>query len=264
MFFSYNGRQIFYSDSGKGRPVVLLHGYLESSEIWNGFAEKLAAERRVICIDIPGHGSSSTYSDVHTMEFLATAVKNLLDNLGINRIFLTGHSMGGYVTLAFLELYPEYLTGYCLFHSQPFADTPETVENRKKESGLALQGRTDLFYPDSIKKMFATSNLDRFSAELQRSEKIASETSGEGIAALLNGMILRPSRLELMEKGRVPCLWILGAMDNYINCESIQSRVNLPANAEVTVLNGSGHMGFIEEQDLSVKIMLDFTGRLHW
>src|SRR5674536_23752 len=127
MFFSYSGGRIHYSDSGNGTVIVLLHGYLESSEVWNGFAEKLKSEFRIISVDLPGHGLSDVYGEVHSMEFMATAVKNLVDSLDLKKVFLLGHSMGGYVALAFLELFPEYLLGYCLFHSQPFADTPAAL-----------------------------------------------------------------------------------------------------------------------------------------
>jgi len=110
--------------------------------------------------------------------------------------------------------------------------------------------------------MFASSNLEKFHEALQKSKDIASRTPGEGIIAVLNGMMTRPSRLSIMEEGRVPCLWILGAMDNYIPCESIQTKVKLPPNASVAILKNSGHLGFVEEEDLSVNIVSDFVKNL--
>ena len=107
MFFEFNGGKIYYNDIGEGTPVVLLHGYLESSDIWDDFAKKLSEKYRVISVDLPGHGMSGSYGSTHTMEFMANIVKELLDTLGIKKVFLTGHSLGGYVTLAFLELFPE-------------------------------------------------------------------------------------------------------------------------------------------------------------
>jgi pimeloyl-ACP methyl ester carboxylesterase len=259
MLFSYKGGEINYSDSGSGKVIVLLHGYLESSEVWNGFAEKLCPEFRVINVDLPGHGLSSVYSEVHTMEFMATAIKQLLDSIGIRKVVLAGHSLGGYVALAYLELYPESLLGYCLFHSQPFADTPEALEKRKREIEIVKTGKKNLMYPDNVVKMFATTNLERFAVALQKSKDIASKLPGEGIIAILNGMMMRPSRVTFMEEGRVPCLWILGSMDNYIPCDIIQTRIKLPSNAVVAVLTESGHMGFIEEEERSVKIVTEFV-----
>jgi pimeloyl-ACP methyl ester carboxylesterase len=257
-YILYNGGKIYYSDTGEGEPVILLHGYLETSEIWSGFGNKLAEKYRVISIDLPGHGLSKLYDESHSMEFMAGAVKGLLDNLNIKKVFLTGHSMGGYVTLAFLELYPELLKGYCLFHSHPFADSPEVVQKREKDIKIVRSGKKYLIYPVSIPTMFAAENLIKFREAVQRSKDIASTIRDECIIAVLNGLILRPSRLSVMEAGKVPCLWILGKKDIYISCETIPKKVKLPGNAKLQLLENSGHMGFVEEEYLSVKIMEDF------
>lgn len=262
MFFSYSGGRIHYSDSGNGTVIVLLHGYLESSEVWNGFAEKLKSEFRIISVDLPGHGLSDVYGEVHSMEFMATAVKNMVDSLDLKKVFLLGHSMGGYVALAFLELFPEYLLGYCLFHSQPFADTPAALEKRRREIEIVKAGKKNMMYPDNIIRMFAPSNLEKFSDSLRKSKDIASQIPGEGITAVLNGMMIRPSRLSFMEDGKIPCLWILGLMDNYIPCNIIRANVNLPPNARVIVLKESGHLGFIEEEENSLRAITEFVNSI--
>ncbi len=262
MYLTFNGGKIYYDDHGKGLPVVLLHGYLLTSEIWHSFAMRLADKFRVITIDLPGHGSSDSYGATHTMEFMAAVVREVLDRIGLKKVFLTGHSLGGYVTLAFVELYADSLSGYCLFHSQPFPDTPETIQKRMREIALVEQGNKEMFYPENVIRMFAASNLEAFSATVQRSIERASKLSGNGIIAMLNGMIGRPSRLMVMEEGRVPCLWILGAKDNYIQCETTRKRVTLPVNAGLVVLENSGHLGFIEEEELSLHVLSDFIERL--
>jgi homoserine acetyltransferase len=110
--------------------------------------------------------------------------------------------------------------------------------------------------------MYATSNLQKFPEALLRSKEIASSIPGEAIIAVLKGMIARPSRVTVMEACRVPCLWILGTMDNYINYESVLSGVHLTQNAKVVMLKNSGHMGFIEEEDLTMKVITDFVNNL--
>lgn len=262
MFFHFDEGRINYSDTGRGPVIVLLHGYLETSEVWNGFAERLSLKFRVISVDLPGSGLSDVYGEVHSMEFMATAVKELLSSLKTGKVFMAGHSLGGYVTLAFLELFPELLSGYCLFHSMPLADTIEVIDKRKREIEIVKLGKKNLMYPENVTRMFAPSNLEKFPEALQRSKEIASGISGDGIIAVLNGMILRPSRLSVMEEGRVPCLWILGVMDNYIPCDSIQTKVNLPPNAKKVILNDSGHLGFIEEEEKSLRIITDFVNGL--
>lgn len=261
-YFDYRNGKINYTDKGSGEVLVLLHGYLESSEVWESFVQRLSDGFRVIAVDLPGHGHSDIYGESHTMEFMAAAVKELLRYLNVEKVFLTGHSLGGYVILAFLELYPDALSGYCLFHSHPFADSHEALEKREREINLVKAGKKDLIYPDNITKMFASDNLEKFRDALHHSREIASKIPGDGIIAVLKGMMSRSSRLSLMEEGKVPCLWILGAKDNYIDCDQIQKKVRLPANAKTVILKNSGHMGFVEEEDLSVSVLNDFVKSL--
>jgi pimeloyl-ACP methyl ester carboxylesterase len=256
--FTYHGKKIHYTDSGKGETLLLIHGYLETAEIWRSLSEKLSGKFRVITIDLPGHGLSDIGGASDSMEFYATIVKNLIDFLSIDKVFLTGHSLGGYVTLAFLDLYPDRLSGYCLLHSQPFADSPETAEKRKREIRIVSEGKKDSMYPGNVAKMFADKYLDKNSLALARSMEIASGIPAEGIIGVLKAMLARPSRLSIMEEGRVPCLWILGRLDNHIPCDAMQKRVRLPANAKVVVLEESGHMGFLEEESTVVKKLSGF------
>jgi pimeloyl-ACP methyl ester carboxylesterase len=257
-YIHFDGKKINYSDEGAGHPVVLLHGYLETADIWDDFVSLISGSFRVISINLPGHGHSDIYRETHSMEFLAEAVNGLMGSLGIEKAFLAGHSLGGYVALAFVEKYPSKLSGYCLFHSHPFADSSEAVQKREREILIVKAGKKFLMYPENVKRMFADCNVEKFSDQLERSKKIASGIPAEGIIAVLRGMIARPSRLKLMEEGLVPCLWILGSMDNYIPCEAIKQKVKLPANARLLVLENSGHLGFIEEKERSAAALTDF------
>lgn len=263
-YIHHQGGKIYYSDQGEGKPVLLLHGYLESSEIWENFAARLASEFRVISVDLPGHGQSKTYGDSHSMEFMASAVKSLVDSLNLKKVFLTGHSLGGYVTLAFAELSPDSLSGYSLFHSHPLPDSPETLLKREREIAIIRSGKKYLLYPENVSMMFAPGNLQRLDEAVQRSKDIASKIGDEGIIAVLNGMMTRPSRVNVMEKGEVPSLWILGRNDSHIPCDAIQAKINIPSNCKVVVLENSGHMGFVEEEDLSVEIISGFIRGLNF
>ena len=261
-YFHYQGKKIFYSDEGNGPAIILVHGYLETGDVWSSFKTSLSPYFRVLTVDMPGHGLSDMYSEVHSMEFLADTINGLMNANGMEKAFLVGHSLGGYVALAFLELYPERLSGYCLFHSHPLADSAEALEKREREIVIVRGGKKYLMYPDNVRRMFAEDNLEKFSAAFENSKRIASEISAEGIVAVLRGMMARPSRLSLMEEGRVPCLWILGQLDNYIPWKEIQEKIGLPGNCRVEVLENSGHMGFVEEADRSAMIIKDFVKNL--
>ena len=253
-----NHIKIRYSDEGQGFPVVLLHGYLESLEIWQAFAEMLAKKNRVIYPDLPGHGISGIAGPVHSMELMAAYVKELLDHLCLESCILIGHSMGGYVALAFAEKYPEYLKGLSLFHSVPFADTEEKKKNRDREIELVSNGKKELLINTNIPKGFADDNLDRLKAFVDKAKEIGRATQDEGVIAALRGMKERPDRLNVISACNVPFLWILGRKDNYINFEPFIAGINPEKYGQLEVLNHSGHMGFIEEPEKSHEVIKKF------
>ncbi len=117
--------KVTFSDTGKGRAVVLLHGFLGSHIIWESTISSLSKSFRVIAIDLPGHGDTDCFGYVHTSELIAKCVKTVMDNLRLKKYVIIGHSMGGYAGLAFADLFPDNLRGLCLYHSTAFADTDE-------------------------------------------------------------------------------------------------------------------------------------------
>ena len=251
--------KIRFSDTGKGPAVVLLHGYLESLEIWNNFIPLLEGRFRVICPDLPGHGKSGTTGEEHSMEKLAGSVIAVIDHCGIEKCFIAGHSMGGYSGLAFMELFPERLSGLCLFHSHPFPDTKQTRNNRCREIVLVNQGRKELISKINIPKAFAPQNVVKLKAEVERATEIAISTPGEGIIACLNGMMKRPSREQLLAETKMPVMLVAGKHDNYISFKDVARSVRLPENATFVALENSGHIGFLEEPEKAAKAISEFV-----
>jgi pimeloyl-ACP methyl ester carboxylesterase len=260
----FEGIAVRYSVEGTGRPVVLLHGYLLSGEAWKPLSDLLSATFRVISVDIPGHGGSGVAGDTHSMEFIAEAVRAVLKDAGEKKVLLAGHSMGGYAALAFAEKYPGMLAGYILFHSHPYADAPESILKRKREIEVVSAGKKNIMYPANISMMFAESNLRTMPAALAKLRKLASANPAGGIIALLNGMMVRTRRTSVIEKGEVPLLWILGRSDRYFSPEAAVRDIKIPANAQVVILEKSGHLGFIEEPGLSSELIGEFAGKLNW
>ena len=260
----FEGIPVFYRDTGKGRPIVLLHGYLESGEVWRPLTDLLSDEFRVITADLPGHGRSGIAGEKHTMEFLAGAARAVIADAGVDRVLMAGHSLGGYAALAFAEIWPELLSGYVLFHSHPHADSAEAIEKRHREIAVVRAGKKNIMYPGNVSMMFSEKNLGAMPDELERIKEIASRNPGEGIIALLNGMISRPSRESVVESGRVPLLWILGREDLYFSPESALRDTKMPPNAQVVILDNSGHLGFIEETERSFQLIAGFARRISW
>lgn len=256
----FSGKEIFFSETGSRFPVVFLHGFLESSAIWEDFSVELSTSFRVICPDLPGFGHSPVVSEVHTMELFARSVKTILDSLGIEKCIMVGHSMGGYTTLEFAKLFPEMLNGFVLFHSQALADSAEAKENRRRTINIVKLNREG-FIRHFIPDLFAPANIDKFNAEIENLKKMAADTTGEAIIAALEGMKERSSQLELLTSTHLPVLIIAGKHDSRIPVQKVMAQALLPSHSEVLILGNTGHMGYIEARDETLGMIRSFCER---
>lgn len=255
------GAKVRYADVGRGRVVVLLHGFLENLEIWfgNNFAQELAENYRVIAIDLPGHGKSECVGYVHRMEKMAAVVKAVMDELGLRRYTMVGHSMGGYVTLAFAEKYPENLCGFCLFHSTGTADSDAKKMDRERAIRLVKKAPTK-YTSALIANLFAVANVRYFKAEIAWMKRMAAKTKPQGIIACLEGMKVRKNRESVIRYSSVPVLFIAGTRDNVIPLEVSEKQKSLAGDQRYIALEKCGHMGFLEAREESLKKLKAFCG----
>jgi pimeloyl-ACP methyl ester carboxylesterase len=252
---------VYFEDIGSGKIIVLLHGYLENMEIWTDFAQRLAKNFRVISIDIPGHGKSGKVKEVHDFDTMAEAINNVLTFLHIDKCFMVGHSMGGYIALSFMAKYRYKLNGLCLFHSTPFADTDEKKANRDREISTIKEGKREILFNTNIPKSFATDNLNKMAAEVSRAKEIAAKNDDEGIIALLEGMKIRTNKQDLLKETGLPILFILGRKDNYIPYDLLRTIAQRTATGEILTLENSGHMGFVEEPEVCLETLSSFVSQ---
>jgi pimeloyl-ACP methyl ester carboxylesterase len=262
-FLEYHDVELRYQDTGKGDVIVLLHGYLESIEIWEGFLDELSEHYRVIAVDLPGHGESGCISRVNTMTVMADAVKYVLDYLNIRRAVITGHSMGGYAALAFTERYPKITMGLILFHSHALPDSEEKKANRDREIELVKNGKKLQIVNTNIPRAFADDNLEKFAEKIRYAKEIAASTSDQGIICALEGIKIRPDRRHVLTGSAVPVMIIAGRKDNYIPIEVAEAHFNLVPQTDILVLENSGHMGFIEEKERSLEGILEFLKKIY-
>jgi pimeloyl-ACP methyl ester carboxylesterase len=244
----FKSTSIRFAYKGEGKVVVLLHGYLESLEIWNEFAEELSKKFKVVTVDLLGHGKSGIIDKETTVGQMAESIKTILDYLKISKAAVIGHSMGGYVMLAFAEMFPDFLSGIGLFHSITWADLPEKKIARDNEIEMVRQGKKLSFIPSNIKKGFADENLEQFKEQVERAVEIGKATTDEGIIAALDAMKSRKDRTYILKKIQVPVFFVAGKKDNYIPVERLLQLTHLPDKKYVVILENSGHMGFIEEK----------------
>lgn len=248
----FKNTTISYTDEGKGTAIVFLHGFLENKKMWNTFIPEFSKKYRVITIDLLGHGDSESMGYVHAMEDNADVVYTILNELRLRKAIFVGHSMGGYVALAFAELYPEFMKGLVLLNSTSRADSDERKANRDRAI-LAVKQNYNTFVRLSIANLFSENNRERLSSEIEYVKEEALKTPLQGIVASLEGMKIRKDREVLLHFSNYPILLILGKKDPVLNFEESVEQIDGTKVELITFPDG--HMSTIENQD-ELKVVL--------
>ena len=260
MFAEFKKIKVHYTDNGKGRVIVLLHGLLGSGDVWSEFVKILSKKFRVIAIDMPGHGETPSIGYYHSMELLAQSVKAVLDKAGVRRYVIAGHSMGGYTALAFAELYPENVSGLCLFHSTSYADTDEKKKDRQRVINLVKKEHKH-YVTEVIASLFAPENIAKLKKEVAKAKRIAEKTTKQSIINSLEGMKERKSRDLILKFAPYPVLFIIGKKDTVINYETMYPQMGLCKYPSVLMLEDAAHMGFYEAPKETVMELYSFALR---
>ena len=251
----YKNTAISYSDIGKGTAVVLLHGFLENKTMWKDLAPSLAKKNRVIAIDLLGHGETDCLGYVHSMEENAEIVKAILSHLRIRKAIFIGHSMGGYVALAFAELYPETIKGIVLLNSTAKEDSEERKINRDRAIKAVKQNYIN-FVRMSITNLFGENNRERLEIEIETVKLEALKTPLQGIVATLEGMKIRKERQFILKETDFPKLLILGKKDGVLIYDENISQIENTNTKLITFPDG--HMSHIENKEELEKVIISF------
>lgn len=245
-------------DTGNGPVLVLLHGFCENKDLWKPIQEKLSLHFRVISVDLPGHGLSLQESEELSMEYQADKVKELLDDLNIAQCTLIGHSLGGYVALAFAEKYAERLQGFGLFHSTAFEDTEEKKRNRDRTIEFILKHGMDAFADSFVTPLFYPKNRDRLTTEIETIKNICRSTDTQAVLATTKAMRDRKERINVLKESELPVLFIIGKDDNAVPFEKSMEQCYLPQKHQVCILEETGHMGMLEKEAESISCIKAF------
>ena len=218
MTINHKGASIFYTDQGTGAPVILLHGFLENHHMWDSLITPLSTKSRIICIDLLGHGLSESIGYVHSMEDMATAVKAVVDHLNLEKITLIGHSMGGYVALAFSKIYSAKTKGLCLLNSTPETDTEERKELRSRANLMAKKHYDQLIRMSFI-NLFDPKARAQHEIEITKALNQALTTPVRGYIAANSGMKIRLNSTYFWRTTQIKKGMILGSADLLINAQ---------------------------------------------
>jgi pimeloyl-ACP methyl ester carboxylesterase len=247
-----NGQPVYYRIEGKGQPVVLVHGFAEDGTVWENQVEFLKNKYQLIIPDLPGSGQSSSFDYAQddaswSMEYFATCIRAILDKEQIPVVSMIGHSMGGYITLAFADAWPERLRSFGLFHSTAFADNEEKKTARRRGIEFIQQNGPAKFLAQSIPNLFS-----------ERTKKEQPELVGKLLARFTNfigqslvnyyqAMMVRPDRTHVLKNFPRPVLFIMGKHDTAVPYEQGLQQCYMPGLSYIHTLEHSGHMGMWEE-----------------
>lgn len=257
---TFKNAPIHYSKTGNGPVVILLHGFLESFEIWNDFTSRLEKEFTVLRIDLPGHGRSGLLGEVNSMPDMAEVVMAVADYEKVENFVVCGHSMGGYVAVELANREPSRMKGMVLFHSHAAPDDEQAKENRRRTINIVKLNHTG-FIRQFIPDLFAEENKDRLAPEIEILSNRATSTSAKSIIASLQGMKERTGGLELLIHSEMPVFFVIGRNDSRMPYNKVMAQAMMARNVQVQLLDKVGHMGFLEAPEKIFPVLHDFFRR---
>ncbi len=244
--FNSSKGPVSYSKYGAGKPVMLIHGFGEDSLIWENQVSFLSKNYLLLVPDLPGSGNSPMISE-DSMESYATVLKELCDHEKIEKLVLIGHSMGGYITLAFMEKWPDMVSTYCLFHSSAYADDEEKIATRRKGIEFIQKNGATKFLQQATPNLFSEKTRKEKPELVQQILDRYANFSGEALVQYYEAMISRPDRTHIIKNNNKPFLIIAGKEDTAVPLQKSLEQSHIAAFSYIHICNNSGHMGMLEE-----------------
>ncbi len=252
-----------YDQSGKGIPLLFIHGYPLSRKIWRPQISNLTDIASVISLDLRGHGESYPFDGPYSMELLAEDCKRLLDELNVTApTLICGLSMGGYVTLALYRKYPQLFAGMILTSTRAGADSPEGKANRDKSIQNVHEHGVSSIAEGMLPKLVSPPAIVSDPALMTTIHDIMLETSVNGVVGALQGMRDRPDSTSLLSKITCPVLIIHGADDQLIPAPEAELMSQQIPNSRLSVLPKAGHLLNMEQPDQYNQVVRDFIKSL--
>lgn len=260
--FHYKNTVIFYQKEGKGVTVVLIHGFGEDASIWN---EQVAVLKEHCCLlipDLPGSGLSTfdnaNVENSDSITYYAEIVHTLLQFENVESSIMLGHSMGGYITLAFAEKYPGKLKGFGLIHSTAFADSEDKKQNRLKSIEMMGEYGAYPFLKNTIPNLFAAkfkvAHPEKVAALIEKGSSFSVNPLQHYYKAMMN----RPDRTEVLKNSEVPVLFVIGTEDVAAPLQDVLKQTHLPKISFIHIMEDTGHMGMWENAEKTNKTILEF------
>jgi 3-oxoadipate enol-lactonase len=252
--------KLHFQEAGQGTPLVLLHAFPLSSELWRPQLETAFDGFRVIAPDLPGFGRSPDFDGDPSVEHMANAVMALLETLQIRRCILGGLSMGGYTALAFARLFPEALRGLILCDTRAEADAPEAKANRDKMIALAQSEGARAIADTMLPKLLGETTQAQNPQVMEAVRNIALAQRPVAIANALRALRDRPDSLDLLPQITVPTLVVVGEEDSITPLGAAQTLAENIPNAQLDIIPRAGHLSNIEQPEKFNAALREFMG----
>lgn len=256
--------KIFTKMEGNGPPLLIMHSYWGNLCLFDQLTASLSLNNTVIRIDLPGHGKSGIPPPEYTFDNFVPILSELLIRLNVSeKISIIGHSMGGYVAMAFAAAYPQKTAVLILMHSPLRSADDHSIKLRNREKNLLLRGKMELMLQLTVTSNFASENSRKMRKEIALLFQTADQVTLEGALSTIYALNHRSSYFEVLQSAEYPVLIIIGKYDKvYRADEQIDDASKIPG-ASVLVLNHSGHMGFMEEEKLVLMNLKNFLQNHH-
>lgn len=253
----FEGKKLSWKlyDAAEKPTLVLLHGFCEDAGVWDDILPQLICAYQIIIPDLPGFGESEVQQS-QTMESMAAAVKYIIEEAAVDRPVMIGHSMGGYITLAFVSKYKNILGGFGLFHSTALPDSEEKKENRLKTIDFIRTHGSGPFAAVLVPTLFAPKAAPQV---VEKALQRGSLCAPEGLCAAAMAMRARPDYSFVLRETNLPVLIIAGQYDAGIPVSVSARQASYPGTSSFYILASSGHCGMVEEPEPSAQIIKTFT-----
>ncbi len=236
---------------------MFVHGFGEDGTVWQNQIDYIKNKYLLIIPDLPGCGGSETIDDM-SMEELAEVLHTIIHEEDIDSCTMIGHSMGGYVTLAFAEKYWNHLQAFGLLHSTSFADTEEKIATREKGIQFIRQHGAFEFLKTTSPNLFSSNTKSQSKKVIDDFIESLSDLSSESLIAYYEAMIARPDRSQVLKGSNFPILFVAGANDAAVPIDDSLKQSVFPEICHFHILKNSGHMGMLEEPEILNKILDNF------
>jgi pimeloyl-ACP methyl ester carboxylesterase len=248
---------LHFFEKGQGHPLLLLHGFCESGEMWHYLADSLSTQYRVICPDLPGFGNSALTHPIQSLEEVAEQLEGWMQAEQIQNPIVMGHSLGGYVALALLERMGNRIKAIGLLHSTAFGDDLEKKEMRNRTLTFLNKHGAAKFVSSFVPQLFPEHRREELADAMAHAIEDGQRSSLEGLLAYTVAMRDRQDRIAILQQFSGPKLLLAGTLDGSVKIDS--SRAQQKYFTHYTELEGVGHLGMVEEKEKTLVVVQDFV-----